>query len=60
MRARVEHARRAVILLLVKVGRRLDADGDARREEETLATAAAALQARIDFWDGVNDAISGS
>ena len=35
-------------------------DGDARREEETLATAAAALQARIDFWDGVNDAISGS
>ena len=33
---------------------------DAQREQETLETARAALQARIDFWDGVNDAISGS
>jgi len=35
-------------------------DGDTLIEEETLATAAAALQARIDFWDGVNDAIAES
>ena len=32
-------------------------DGDARREEETLATAEAVLQARIDFWDDVHRAV---
>ena len=33
-------------------------DGDAEREQETLDTARTALQARIDFWDGVHRAIS--
>ena len=33
-------------------------DGDARREQETLATAEAALHARIDFWDDVHRAVT--
>ena len=33
-------------------------DGDARREKETLATAEAVLQARIDFWDDVHQAVT--
>ena len=35
-------------------------DGDARRKQESLDTALIVLQSRIDFWNGVNDAINGT
>ena len=44
-------------LMAVRMLTRL-CDGDTQREEEALDTTRSALQARIDFWDGVHRAIA--